>query len=128
MFAIATKPLMIAIAVLGLLLALSMAGNAWLFNSRDAALEAKAKAETAYAGAMSAANLCSASVDDLAEKGRTRHAEIMKRLAAQSGQVRALEQASIEALQARPSDPSDLCASLDAYLRTEILKAKGMQK
>lgn len=123
MFPLSVTPTMI----LGIALAISLAGNAWLFSSRDAALEAKATAETAYEGAMGAANLCSASVKGLADESKSRHQEIMKRLAAQSGQVRSLEQASIEALQARPLTPDDLCASLDAFLRTEIVKSRGVK-
>lgn len=114
-------------SLLGLLLALSVAGNLWLFHSRDRALASAAQHKTAYEGALGAANLCSASVKDLAAKSEARHAETLRRLAAQAGQVRGLEQAAIEALQARPSDPGDLCASLAAFLKTEIAKEKGVK-
>ncbi len=113
--------------ILAALLALSVAGNAWLFHSRDLAIERAAQHETAYNGARAAANTCSASVRTLSDESKVRHAEITRRLAAQSGQVRTLEQAAIEALQARPSDPGDLCGSLAAYLRTEIQKQKGVK-
>lgn len=112
-------------SLIGLLLALSVAGNLWLFHSRDKALASAAQHKTAYEGALGAANLCSASVRSLSDESKVRHAETMRRLAAQSGQVRSLEQASIEALQARPADPANLCASLEAFLKTEIQKQKG---
>ncbi len=114
-------------SILGLLLAISFAGNLWLFHSRDKALASAAQHKTAYEGALGAANLCSASVAELSAKSEARHAETLRRLAAQSGQVRGLEQAAIEALQARPSDPGDLCGSLAAFLKTEIAKEKGVK-
>lgn len=114
-------------SILGLLLAISTAGNLWLFHSRDKALASAAQHEIAYDGAIGAANLCSASVNDLATTSKKRHEETLRRLSAQSGQVRGLEQAAIEALQARPSDPGDLCGSLAAYLRTEIQKERGIK-
>ncbi len=114
--------------ILGALLALSVAGNVWLFNSRDAALEKKGAMEAAYVAAAAAAGACSASVEQLAADGARRHEDILRRLAAQSGQVTQLKKASIEALNARPSDPADLCASLEAWLRTEIVKGKGVGK
>lgn len=115
-------------AIIGLALAISVAGNLWLFHSRDKAIAAAAQAQTAYDGALGAANRCSASVSDLAEKSRARHDDTLRRLAAQSGQVKGLQQAAIEALNARPSDPGDLCASLAAYLKTEIVRERGMPK
>ncbi|OQY69760.1 MAG: hypothetical protein B6D47_08525 [Rhodocyclaceae bacterium UTPRO2] len=114
-------------SILGLLLAISFAGNLWLFHSRDKALASAAQHKTAYEGALGAANLCSASVAELSAKSEARHAETLRRLAAQSGQVRGLEQAAIEAMQARPSDPGDLCGSLAAFLKTEIAKEKGVK-
>lgn len=114
-------------SILGLLLALSFAGNLWLFHSRDNALESAAQHKTAYDGALGAANLCSASVRTLSDESKVRHAETLRRLSAQSGQVRGLEQAAIEALQARPSDPGDLCGSLAAFLKTEIQRERGIK-
>ena len=115
-------------SILVLLLALSTAGNLWLFHSRDKALESAAQYSAAYDGAIGAANLCSASVQGLADESRRRHDETMKRLAAQSGQVKAYEQAAIGALSARPADPSDLCASVAAYLRQEVRRERGATK
>lgn len=114
-------------SIIGMLLAISFAGNLWLFHGRDKARESAAQHQTAYEGALGAANLCSASVNDLAAASKARHAETLRRLSAQSGQVRGLEQAAIEALQARPSDPGDLCGSLAAFLQTEIAKERGLK-
>lgn len=114
-------------SIIGLLLALSVAGNLWLFHSRDKALASAAQHQTAYEGALGAANLCSASVNTLADESKTRHAETLKRLSAQTGRVKGLEQAAIEALQARPSDPGDLCGSLAAFLKTEIQRKREIK-
>ncbi len=114
------SPTLMIGGVLGLLLALSVAGNAWLFNSRDTALEGKAKAETAMAGYKSAAATCSASVDKLAKDGKDRQAELLKALATAAGWIKRLQQEAIAASRAKPDNPADLCGSLERYLKAQI--------
>jgi len=110
--------------LLAIALALSLAANAWLFNSRDVAIAKEASTEQARKDTAAAAQACSDGVDSLANVGATRHTELLKRMQAQAGQVAALEGASIAALTARPADPADLCKSLALYLQGEIRKDK----
>ncbi len=111
--------------LLAIALALSVAGNVWLFNSRDSALAAGAATEQARKDTAAAAQACSTSVDALASDGKARHADLLKRLQAQAGQVAGLEAASIAALNVRPADPADLCKSLAQYLASEIRKERA---
>ncbi|OHC66980.1 MAG: hypothetical protein A3H93_18120 [Rhodocyclales bacterium RIFCSPLOWO2_02_FULL_63_24] len=115
------------LTVVGLLLALSVAGNAWLFNSRDVALAERATFEHASKDTAVAAKACSDGVEGLAADGKKRHADLLTRIKAQAGQVAALEGASIAALNARPADPGDLCKSLAQYLAGEIRKERGVR-
>lgn len=111
--------------LLAIALALSLAGNAWLFNSRDVAIAKEASTEQARKDTAAAAQACSDGVDRLITDGVTRHADLIKRMQAQAGHVAALEGASIAALNARPADPADLCKSLALYLRGEIRNERG---
>lgn len=111
--------------LLAIALALSLIGNAWLFNSRDVAIAVQASTEQARKDTAAAAQACSDGVDSLGKDGAARHVDLIKRLQAQAGQVAALEGASIAALTARPADPADLCKSLALYLQAEIRKERG---
>jgi hypothetical protein len=111
--------------LLTIALALSVAANAWLFNSRDKAIVAGAVTEQARKDTAAAAQACSTSVDALASDGKARHADLIKRMQAQAGEVAALEGASIAALNVRPADPGDLCKSLAQYLAGEIKKERA---
>ena len=113
--------------ILGVVLALSLAGNAFLFHSRDRALEGKAVAETAMAGFKGAAETCSASVDKLAADGQRRHAETLAMLKAETGRIKGLQHDALAAVRAKPADPKDLCGSLERYLREQLKRERGLK-
>lgn len=108
------------IAILGLLLALSVAGNAWLFHARDKALAAEVTAEQLNADTAVAAKTCSDSVDNLAKDGKARSARLEKMLGAESARIVSLQRQALDAQRAKPDDPKDLCGSLERYLRAQI--------
>jgi len=114
------NPLQIAIGVLALLLALSTAGNAWLFHSRDKALAAEATAQQLNADTAVAAKTCSDSVDALAKDGKARSARLGKLLGAESARIVSLQHQALDAQRAKPDNPQDLCGSLERYLRAQI--------
>jgi len=111
--------------IMGIVLAISLAGNAFLFHSRDAALEGKATAETALTGWKSSAETCSKSVDKLAGDGKKRHQEILDKLDSETGRIKGLQHDALNALAARPDDPKDLCGSIARYFKAEIQKERG---
>ena len=108
--------------LLAIALALSLAGNAWLFKSRDVALAEGARSEQARKDTAAAATACSESVDGMAKAAARRHGEILARMGAQAGEVAELKGAAIGALNARPADPADLCKSVELYLREAIAR------
>lgn len=114
-----------AVAILGILLAISAAGNAWLFQRQDAAGKAEAKAEQLFRDTKAAAGACTASVDTLAKAGNTRQARLEAALKAVAPAVAKDQQAALKALAARPDDPRDLCASLARYWKREIEAERG---
>jgi hypothetical protein len=116
--------LSIPILVLGVLLAASISGNAWLLHSRDGALQAEATAKQLNADTAQAAKACSDSVDHLAEDGKARSARLEKMIGAQSGRIQTLQRQALDAQRAKPDDPKDLCGSLERYLRAQI-RAEG---
>lgn len=106
--------------ILAVLLALSLAGNAWLLNDRDKTLAREAATEQARKDTAAAAQACSDSVAGLANDSRKRHEAIMVSLGAQAGEVAGLKGAAIAALNSKPANPADLCGSLEAWLRAQI--------
>lgn len=106
--------------ILAILLALSVAGNAWLFHSRDKALAAEATAEQLNADTAKAAQACTDGVNNLAKDGKARAARLEKMLGAEAGRIRTLQQQALDAQRAKPDDPQDLCGSLERYLRSQI--------
>lgn len=108
--------------LLAILLALSVAGNAWQYNQHSEDMVKIGTTEQLAADTKAAAEACSAGVTSLETDGKKRHADLLARIAAQSGQVADLKGASIAALNARPADAGDLCKSLELYLRGEIRK------
>lgn len=109
--------------LLALLLAISVAGNAWQFHDHDKAVAAVATAEQLNTDTKAAAQACSASVDGLAADSKARSARIEQQLAGWSGRILELQGASIEALAARPANPADLCGSITQYLQAQIRKS-----
>ncbi len=111
--------------ILGIALALSLGGNAFLWHSRDNAIEAKATMQSAYTHANAAAQACSTSVDELAKKGQDQHDATLAAIKAAGGRIGALEAAALAAGRAKPDDPKDLCGSLQRYLASQIKGEKG---
>lgn len=111
--------------LLAILLVLSVAGNGWQYHEHGKDLVKIGTTEQLGADTKHAAETCSASVDDLATQGKTRHAELLASLQAQAGKVADLKGAAIAALNAKPADPADLCKSLEIYLRAQIKSERG---
>lgn len=114
--------------ILALLLAISVAGNAWQFHAHDKDVAAVATAEQLNTDTKAAAQACSASVDALAADAKARSARIEKQLAGWSGRILELQGASMEALSARPANPADLCASITQYLQGQVRKERAGAK
>lgn len=121
------NPLQILVIVLGILLALSAAGNAWQYHQHGRDLVRIGTTEQLADDTKAAAAACSRGVEDLAQAGRDRHDEVLARLAAQAGQVADLQRRSVAALNAQPADPNDLCKSLERYLREQIRAGRAAQ-
>lgn len=113
------------VIVLGVLLAVSAAANAWLLRERDGALEQVATAKQLNADTAAAAQACSASVDALASDTRARSKRLDAMLSHFSGRMLTLQTEANDALRARPSDPKDLCKSIGDYWRAEIRKERA---
>lgn len=114
-----------ALAILGILLALSAAGNAWQFKRGEAMLEAKATAEQLNRDTKAAASACSAGVDRLDKAGAARQKRLEDAMATVAPKVAILQEASLVALSARPDNAQDLCGSLTRYLQREIKTERG---
>ena len=110
------------LAVLGVLLALSTAGNAYFWHERDQLMTVKATTEQLQADTAKAAGACTASVQDLAKKGEERDKRLAAAISGVAPRVAALQQSSFDALAAIPDDPKDLCGSLARYFSVEIGK------
>ncbi len=113
---------MIALVIL---LAVSAAGNAYQYHEHGKDVAAAAVATSAYQGAKDAGKTCTDSVDKLAADGKVRQRTLIDALARIAPAVKADQEAALKALQAKPDDPKDLCASLGRYLAAEILKDRG---
>lgn len=116
-----------ALAILGVLLALSVAGNAFLFHERDKIMQKEATVSQLAADVKQQAAVCTASVDNLAEEGKKRDAHLGAKLDAIAPKVAELQKEQFAALSARPDNPHDLCGSLARYWSQEIAKEKGGQ-
>ena len=114
-----------ALAILGVLLALSTAGNAWQFHRHEATLEAKAATEQLARDTTAAAQACTKGVTDLEKAGRARQGALLDALVKAQPKVAALEAAASVAARAKPDTPSDLCGSLERYWRAQIKAERG---
>lgn len=111
-------------AALAVMLAISAAGNAYLWSERDGLIRRDATVTQIAADTKASAASCSSSVDKLAKSGQDRDKRLEAALRGVAPQVRADLEASQRALQARPDDPKDLCGSLERYLRRSIKDEK----
>lgn len=119
------NPATIGLIVLGVLLALSTAGNAYFWHERDGLLQREATVTQLQRDTKEAANTCTRSVEDLGKKGAERDRRIASALDRVAPQVAADQKAALAALAARPDDPKDLCGSLERYLRAQITADRG---
>lgn len=118
---------MYGIVILGILLALSVAGNAWQFHHGEKILEAKAATEQLAKDTTAAAQACTKGVEDLEKAGRVRGAALLAAMKAAQPQVASLEAAATVAARAKPDNAQDLCGSLERYLSAQI-KAERAKK
>ena len=109
-----------ATAILGVLLAISAAGNAWQFQHGEGLLEAKAAATQLNKDTTAAAAACTAGVDRIEKAGTTRQERLEAALRSIAPRVAKLNAEAIVASRAKPDDPRDLCGSLERYLRAQI--------
>ena len=107
-------------AILGILLAVSVAGNAWQFHHGEKLVAAKAATEQLATDTKAAAEACSASVDRLDKAGKARQGKLEAALKSVAPAIAKDQKAALDALKARPSDPANLCGSLEKYLRDQI--------
>lgn len=118
---------MYGIVILGILLALSVAGNAWQFHHGEVILEAKAATAQLAKDTTAAAQACTQGVEDLAKAGRVRGKALLDALEKAKPQVASLEAAATVAARAKPDDAQDLCGSIERYLTAQI-KAERAKK
>lgn len=113
------------IVILGLLLALSFAGNLWLFHDRDKSIMAVATAKQLNTDTKTAAATCTASIDGLAKDSKIRHKALADAIGLTGVRVAELQGQANQALQAKPDDPKNLCASLERYLKARIVEERA---
>ena len=114
------SPVQVILAALGLALAASLAGNAWLFHERTGLIAAQAATEQLATDTRAAATACSAGVTDLERAARARQTALMGALANIAPTVAAYQGEAIASLNAKPDKPEDLCGSLERFLRAQI--------
>lgn len=120
------NPFMYGCIILGILLALSAAGNAYQYREHtiDSVKFGTTKQLADDIGV--AAKACSDGVADLADDQKKRFAGYQAQLTAETGRIKGLQHDAINAIAARPDNPADLCGSLERYLRAR--KAQEMPK
>src|SRR5688572_33000393 len=106
--------------IFGTVLAVSLAGNAFMFHLYTGTLEEKGQAESAVAQWQATANTCTDSVDKLARDGEKRQKELLNRITTESSRIKGLQHDALTALSAKPENPQDLCGSLVKYLQGDI--------
>lgn len=118
------SPLQIVALLLGIPLLLSIAGNAYFWHERDSLIQREATVTQLQADTKAAASACTASVDSLSEKSENRGKRLESVMLAIAPRVAAEQRAALQALQARPDDPKDLCGSLSRFLTKSILEER----
>lgn len=108
------NPITVAI---GVLLATSVAGNAFLFSAYGEARDRAARADTGRKTAVNAAQTCSNYVGKLTEDAARRKADAALQIdAAAAGAADANSKADAELIRA-PAVPNDVCASAETENR-----------
>lgn len=111
--------------ILGILLALSVAGNAWQYRQ---ALEAATRYGTTKQLAedtKAAAATCTKGVEDLDKAAKERDRRLQAALKAIQPALDNGQREVMAALKARPDDPKDLCGSLERYFRAQVKAERG---
>lgn len=111
--------------IMGIVLAISLAGNGFLFWSRDNAIEEKAAAVTSATAWEASSTTCTNSVDQLAKDGDKRHKALLGAITSETQRIKGLQHEAIAAQRARPDNPQDLCGSLLRYWQDQVKREKG---
>jgi len=111
--------------LLAIALGLSMLANTWLFNSRDNALTEAATQRAANVQLAATGKACSDSVDKLATASATQGKRLERLITGESGRILTLQHQANDALSARPAFPADICKSVEAAMRAEIVKDRA---
>ena len=111
--------------ILGILLAISVAGNAWQYHEHDKLVAKAASFEQANGTLAAGVTACSDSVDNLDKEQRRRFGAMMTELQDSLPRIKSLQHDALAALQARPADPKDLCGSLLQELRARIKQERA---
>lgn len=111
--------------ILGILLLLSLAGNAWQYNkhTEDSVKFGTVKQLSDDIGA--SAKACSDGVENLDKDAKRRQTEILTALDSAKGRITGLQHDALDALKAKPADPADLCKSLETYWKAQIAKERA---
>lgn len=100
-----------ALIATGIALAISLAGNLWLFNSRDKALVANGELQTSLNTATETGKLCSASVAKLSEDAKTAADKAKLDIAAARDSSKGKQATGQATLGKTPSVANDACKS-----------------
>ena len=115
------------VVILGVLLALSSAGNAWQYRQAGELQGKIGATEQLATDTKAAAQACSTGVDNLQKAAGTRQRDLLAALKGVQPQVAALEAAATVAARQKPDNPADLCGSLERYLKAQIKAERGMK-
>ena len=118
---------MYAIGILALLLALSAAGNVFLWKHGEALKQEMGAVQQLATDAKAAGEACSKGVEDMAKAAGTRQKRLETALAAVAPEVRRAQSDALAALSAKPDNAADLCGSLERYLRSQIKAERGIK-
>lgn len=106
--------------ILGILLAISVAGNGWQYHEAGKLQVKIGATEQLATDTKAAAEACTKGVDDLAKAGRVRGKALLEAMKGVAPKVASLEAAASVAARAKPDDPQNLCASLERYWKAQI--------
>ena len=118
---------MIIYAVLGILLALSAAGNAYQYHQAGKLQVRIGTTKQLADDTKAAATACSAGVDRLETASTARQTALEKALKGIAPKVAALNAEALVASRAKPDDPKDLCGSLERYLKGQVKAERGLK-
>lgn len=112
--------------ILALLLAIAVAGDAFLFRQNGELHDRLGAFETANKQVAAAAQQCSNSVGGLAAAGDQRHQELLANIKAIQPVLNKLQAGVTQTLNAKPANPADLCGSALILSQQEIAALKAL--